>query len=134
MSTNNPTLPDRKSGRQTGNTSGQRPGLLDGPEQLIGSVVGDFKLVDVLGSGGMSVVYKGQHTLTGQLVAVKVLPPELALHKELKLRFVEEARVLALLEHPNIVHLNNFTEDRSGRLCLVMQFVEGVTFEKMIQD
>jgi len=108
--------------------------ILDGPEQLVGQQVLDFELVEVLGAGGMSVVYKGRHTLTGQLVAVKVLPPELALHKELKLRFVEEARVLALLEHPNIVHLNNFTEDKQGRLCLVMQFVEGVTFEKMIQD
>ena len=47
------------------------------------------------------------------------------------LRFVEEARVLAKLEHPNIVHLNNFTE-AGGRLCLVMQYVEGVTFESMV--
>ena len=42
----------------------------------------DFELVELLGSGGMSVVYKGRHTLTGQLVAVKVMPPELALHKD----------------------------------------------------
>jgi serine/threonine protein kinase len=54
-------------------------------------------------------------------------------HEELKARFVEEARVLAKLEHPNIVHLNNFTE-AGGRLCLVMQFVEGVTFESMIVE
>jgi serine/threonine protein kinase len=80
------------------------------------------------------VVYKGEHTVTGQTVAVKVLPPELALHKEVKLRFVEEARALALLEHPNIVNLINFTQDREGRVCLMMQFVEGVTWEKMIQD
>src|ERR1700760_2435164 len=104
---------------------------LEGPERLIGSRVLDFELKAILGSGGMSVVYRGQHRVTGQEVAIKILPPELAVHEELKARFVEEARVLAKLEHPNIVHLNNFTE-AGGRMCLVMQFVEGVTFESKI--
>src|SRR4051794_33575253 len=104
---------------------------LEGPEKLIGSRVLDFELKAILGSGGMSVVYRGEHRVTGQAVAIKILPPELAVHEELKARFVEEARVLAKLEHPNIVHLNNFTE-AGGRLCLVMQYVEGVTFESMI--
>ena len=104
---------------------------LEGPERLIGSRVLDFELKAVIGAGGMSVVYRGEHRVTGQAVAIKILPPELAVHEELKARFVEEARVLAKLEHPNIVHLNNFTE-AGGRLCLVMQYVEGVTFESMI--
>jgi serine/threonine protein kinase len=104
---------------------------LEGPERLLGSRVLDFELKSVIGAGGMSVVYRGQHRVTHQEVAIKILPPELAVHEELKARFVEEARVLAKLEHPNIVHLNNFTES-GGRLCLVMQFVEGVTFESMI--
>jgi tRNA A-37 threonylcarbamoyl transferase component Bud32 len=104
---------------------------LEGPERLIGSRVLDFELKAILGSGGMSVVYRGQHRVTGQEVAIKILPPELAVHEELKARFVEEARVLAKLEHPNIVHLNNFTES-GGRMCLVMQYVEGVTFESKI--
>ena len=109
----------------------RRPDALEGPERLIGSRVLDFELKAVLGAGGMSVVYRGEHRVTGQEVAIKILPPELAVHEELKARFVEEARVLAKLEHPNIVHLNNFTE-AGGRLCLVMQYVEGVTFESMI--
>src|ERR1700761_3279748 len=104
---------------------------LEGPERLIGTRVLDFELKSIIGAGGMSVVYRGQHRVTGQEVAIKILPPELAVHEELKARFVEEARVLAKLEHPNIVHLNNFTE-AGGRMCLVMQFVEGVTFESNI--
>jgi serine/threonine-protein kinase len=104
---------------------------LEGPERLLGSRVLDFELKSIIGAGGMSVVYRGQHRVTGQEVAIKVLPPELAVHEELKARFVEEARVLAKLEHPNIVHLNNFTES-GGRMCLVMQYVEGVTFESKI--
>ena len=109
------------------------PGLLEGPERLVGSRVLDFTLTSVLGAGGMSVVYRGVHRVTHQEVAVKVLPPELAIHDELKARFVEEARLLALLEHPNIVTLNNFTET-GGRLCLIMQFVDGITFEQELLD
>jgi serine/threonine-protein kinase len=104
---------------------------LEGPERLIGSRVLEFELTSVLGSGGMSVVYRGRHKVTHQEVAIKILPPELATHEELKARFVEEARVLALLEHPAIVSLNNFVE-AGGRLCLIMQFVDGVTFEHKI--
>jgi serine/threonine protein kinase len=114
----------------TGDESGAK---LEGPERLIGSRVLDFELTDVIGAGGMSVVYRGRHRVTLQEVAIKILPPELAVHDELKARFVEEARVLAKLEHPNIVHLNNFTE-AGGRLCLIMQFVEGVTFEHKIVE
>src|SRR5262245_3760086 len=80
----------------------------------------------------MSVVYRARHPVTQQDAAIKMLPPELAVHDELKARFVEEARVLAVLEHPNIVGLNNFVEG-TGRPCLIMQFVEGETFEKKIE-
>jgi serine/threonine protein kinase len=104
---------------------------LEGPERLIGSRVLEFELTGVLGAGGMSVVYRAKHRVTHQEVAIKILPPELATHEELKARFVEEARVLALLDHPNVVSLNNFCE-AGGRLCLIMQFVDGTTFEHMI--
>ncbi len=107
------------------------PNALEGPERLVGQRILDFELKSVLGSGGMSVVYRGQHRLTGQEVAIKILPPELAVHDDLKARFVEEARVLALLDHPNIVGLNNLTE-QGGRFCIVMTYVPGVTFEHLI--
>ena len=102
---------------------------LEGPERLIGSRVLDFELKSVLGSGGMSVVYRGEHRVTGQAVAIKILPPELAVHEELKARFVEEARVLAKLEHPNIVHLNNFTE-AGGQLTPTSKVRRGVVMRQ----
>jgi serine/threonine-protein kinase len=108
-------------------------GELEGPDRLIGQRILDFVLKDVLGTGGMSVVYRGEHRVTGQEVAIKILPPELAVHDDLKARFVEEARVLAKLEHPNIVGLNNFTET-GARLCLIMTYVAGKTFEQLIVD
>ncbi len=107
---------------------------LDGPEALLGRTVFDsYCLEDILGQGGMAVVYLGRNKLTEQKVAVKVLSPELAGYDEIKTRFVEEARTLAKLEHPNIVHLINFAEDL-GRLCLVMQYAEGDTLEDLIED
>lgn len=106
----------------------------DGPEGLLGKVVFDsYELTEILGQGGMAVVYRGRNKITEQHVAVKVLPPELATYSEVKTRFVDEARTLAKLEHPNIVHLINFAEDL-GRLCLVMQYAEGETLEDLIDN
>lgn len=103
-----------------------------GVHGMVGEVVlGQYEVTDVLGQGGMSVVYKARHRMTGQIAALKILPRELAAHAQVKSRFLEEARALAALDHPNIVHLYNFGE-QAGCLALAMQFVEGYTFERMI--
>jgi predicted Ser/Thr protein kinase len=94
-------------------------------------VLGTYQLLDIVGKGGMSVVYKARHRITEQVVALKILPAELAVHSDIKARFIEEAKALARLEHPNIVRLYNFGEDR-GRFVLAMQFVLGTTFERKI--
>jgi len=99
---------------------------------LIGQqVLGVYKILDVVGKGGMSVVYKARHKMTEQLVALKILPAELAIHPDIKARFLEEAKALAKLEHPHIVRLYNFGEE-GGRFVLAMQFVDGTTFERKI--
>ncbi|MGN6105703.1 MAG: serine/threonine protein kinase [Kofleriaceae bacterium] len=103
-----------------------------GAQRLIGTVMlGQYELVDVLGQGGMSVVFKGRHKMTEQEVALKILPPELAAHSQVKSRFLEEAKALAALDHPNIVHLYNFGQE-NGFFVLAMQFVQGHTWERMI--
>jgi serine/threonine protein kinase len=105
-----------------------------GAHRLIGRVMlGQYELVDVLGQGGMSVVYKGKHKLTDQEVALKILPPELAAHSQVKGRFLEEAKALAALDHPNIVHLYNFGQE-NGSFVLAMQYVQGRTWERMILE
>jgi len=105
-----------------------------GAHKMIGSVMlGQYELVDVLGQGGMSVVFKGRHKLTEQEVALKILPPELAAHSQVKSRFLEEAKALAALDHPNIVHLYNFGAE-NGYFVLAMQFVAGETWERMILE
>jgi tRNA A-37 threonylcarbamoyl transferase component Bud32 len=105
-----------------------------GAHRLIGStLLGHYELVDVLGQGGMSVVFRGRHQLSHQEVALKVLLPELAAHSQVKSRFVDEARTLAALDHPNIVHLYNFGPD-NGSFVLAMQLVDGQTWERKILE
>ena len=103
-----------------------------GAHRMIGNVIlGQYEIVDVLGQGGMSIVYRARHKITEQDVALKLLPPELAAHSQVKSRFLEEARALAQLDHPNIVHLYNFGQE-NGAFVLAMQFVPGETWERMI--
>src|SRR5687767_12890367 len=105
-----------------------------GAHRMLGSVVlGQYELVDVLGQGGMSVVFKGRHRMTDQQVALKILPPELAAHSQVKGRFLDEAKALAQLDHPNIVHLHNFGQE-NGYFVLAMQYVEGRTWERLILE
>ncbi|HVK86126.1 MAG TPA: serine/threonine-protein kinase [Kofleriaceae bacterium] len=105
-----------------------------GAHRMLGQVMlGQYELVDVLGQGGMSVVFKGKHKMTDQEVALKILPPELAAHSQVKSRFLEEAKALAALDHPNIVHLYNFGE-QNGFFVLAMQYVQGDTWERMILE
>ena len=103
-----------------------------GAHRMIGHLVlGTYELVDVLGQGGMSVVFKARHKMTDQEVALKILPPELAAHSQVKSRFLEEAKALAALDHPNIVHLYNFGQE-NGSFVLAMQYVQGKTWERII--
>src|SRR6187401_2256588 len=81
----------------------------------------------------MSVVYRARHKLTEQEVALKILPPELAAHSQVKSRFLEEAKALAGLDLPNIVHLYNFGQE-NGSFVLAMLFVQGKTWEREILD
>lgn len=105
-----------------------------GAQRMIGqTVLMHYELVDVLGQGGMSVVFKGKHKMTDQEVALKILPPELAAHSQVKGRFLEEAKALAALDHPNIVHLYNFGQE-NGSFVLAMQYVQGKTWERMILE
>jgi serine/threonine protein kinase len=105
-----------------------------GAHRMLGAMVlGMYELVDVLGQGGMSVVFKARHNMTHQEVALKILPPELAAHSQVKSRFLDEAKALAALDHPNIVHLYNFGQE-NGSFVLAMQYVMGRTWERLILE
>ncbi len=86
--------------------------------------VGSYRILQALGSGGMSSVFKAEHIETGVVVAVKVLPRNLARNKTLLQRFVREAKSAEALEHANVVAIYDHGTD-DGRYYLVLEYVEG---------
>ncbi len=93
-----------------------------------GETVGPYRIIEQLGSGGMATVYKAYHAALDRYVAVKVLHPALKQTPQFFERFKREARIVANLEHPNIIPVYDFSEHR-GEPYLVMRFVEGNTLK-----
>ncbi|MFF0635559.1 serine/threonine-protein kinase [Nocardia sp. NPDC004151] len=89
-----------------------------------GTIVGGYRIVRVLGSGGMGTVYLGKHPELPRMDALKVLSAELTSNEEFRGRFEREANVVAGLDHPNIVAVHNRGEE-NGQLWIAMQYVEG---------
>ena len=94
----------------------------------VGENIGPYRIVDKLGQGGMATVYKAYHASLDRYVALKALHPAFNEDKSFASRFQREARVVAKLEHPNIVPIYDYAEDES-RPYLVMKFIEGDTLK-----
>ena len=91
-----------------------------------------YELTDVLGRGGMGVVYRAQDPRLEREVAVKMIPPA-ALTPEAESRFRREARLVARLDHPSIVPIYDFGV-HEGSLFLVMPVLQGRTLDALIRD
>jgi serine/threonine-protein kinase len=98
----------------------------------VGDHVEGYEVLEEVGRGGMGRVYRARHDLTGQEVALKMLLPRLAPERQHRARFVNEAKVLAKLDHPNLVPLLGFLESH-GRTFIVMPYVKGVTLDQMVR-
>jgi len=99
---------------------------------LAGQTISHYKVLEMLGAGGMGVVYKAFDTKLNRLVALKFLPPHLRHNDELKRRLKEEARAASTLDHPNIVVIHDIDEAPGGDLFIAMAFHEGVTLRARI--
>ena len=99
----------------------------------IGSTVGDYEIVGVLGAGGMGKVFKVRNTISNRVEAMKVLLPDLAGEPELADRFLREIQVLARLEHPNIAGLRTALRFEN-QLLMVMELVDGVALDQRLHQ
>ena len=100
---------------------GPRPGLLQ-PGALLD---GRYRILSLLGTGGMGSVYRAEHEAIGRAVAVKILHLEHCASPAERERFRREARVAVRLRSPHVVETLDFGEDPEGRLFLVMELLEG---------
>jgi tRNA A-37 threonylcarbamoyl transferase component Bud32 len=94
----------------------------------IGENIGPYRILEQLGQGGMATVYKAYHPALDRHVALKVLHPAFKEDPNFLGRFQREARLVARLEHPNIVPIYDFAE-HEGHPYLVMKFIEGETLK-----
>lgn len=93
-----------------------------------GENVGPYRIIEQLGQGGMASVFKAYHAALDRYVAIKVLHPAFLEDSQFLARFQREARVVAKLEHSNIVPVYDFAE-HNGQPYLVMKFIEGITLK-----
>ncbi|MEW6716350.1 MAG: protein kinase [Chloroflexota bacterium] len=98
---------------------------------VVGENVGPYRIVEQLGQGGMASVYKAYHAALDRYVAIKALHPAFLEDPNFLARFQREARMVAKLEHDNIVPIYDYSE-HEGRPYLVMKFIEGETLKARI--
>jgi len=100
---------------------------------LVGKTIGGkYKVLEQIGSGGMAMVYRGEHIYLKKPVAIKVMLPSFSEKPDLVQRFLQEAEMASKLDHPNIVKIFDFG-DEDGLLYLVMQFIDGDTLERILR-
>jgi serine/threonine protein kinase len=90
-----------------------------------------LETLELIGQGGMGVVYKARQPTLDRLVAVKILPAEVAAEPAFAERFTREARALARLNHPNIVGIHDFGQ-ADGLYYFIMEYVDGVSLRQLV--
>mgnify|MGYP001238725163 CR=1 FL=1 len=101
---------------------------------LVGRHIGRYRILEQLGQGGMSVVYKGLDTALDREVAVKVLHPHLAGKEESRKRLAREAKAVARLHHPNILEVFDFAAGDSNDAYIVTEYIRGKTLRQFLAD
>jgi eukaryotic-like serine/threonine-protein kinase len=92
---------------------------------LINQTIGNYRVVSLLGEGGMGVVYLAQHPVIGRKVAIKLLHTALARDQDIVSRFFNEARAIHMIAHENIVEILDFGQTTDGQPYFIMEYLTG---------
>ena len=96
---------------------------------MVGQTVSHYKILDILGSGGMGIVYKAEDIKLHRTVALKFLPFELTSDETAKKRFIREAQAASSLQHNNICTIHEIDETDDGQFFISMDYYEGETLK-----
>jgi len=99
-------------------------------ETLLGQTISHYKILALLGSGGMGEVYLAQDAKLGRKVALKLLPALFTKDRNRLRRFEQEARVASALNHPNICMIHEVSETEDDRHYIAMEYVDGMTLRQ----
>jgi serine/threonine protein kinase len=100
---------------------------------LIGHRLGDYMVEAVVGRGGMATVYRARDQRLGRAVALKILAPQLSHDHRFRERFVRESRLVASIDHPNIIPIYE-ADEREELLFIAMRYVDGSDMRKLVQS
>ncbi|MBW2733005.1 MAG: serine/threonine protein kinase [Deltaproteobacteria bacterium] len=100
----------------------------------IGRQLGSYRLLSLLGAGGMGQVYKAEHVMLGRKVALKLLRPEYAVKRDAVHRFFQEARAVNAIGHENIVDITDYVELETGETFFIMELLEGQDLGDLLRD
>lgn len=113
---------------------GENPGLdSKKSEDWIGQTLGSYKLLSILGKGGMGCVFKAEHIKLGREVALKVLRADYAKRKDAVARFFQEARAVNKIRHRNIVDITDLVELEEGTVFIIMEYLDGLPLSKIMR-
>ncbi len=102
-------------------------------DNYLNQVIGErYEIQEIIGIGGMSVVYKAYDRVDARTVAVKILKDEYLASEEFRLRFKNESKAVAMLSHPNIVKVYDVSFGEKLQY-IVMEYVEGITLKEYIE-
>ncbi len=101
---------------------------------LIGTGIGNYQVISMLGAGAMGEVYLGEHPQIGRRVAIKVLINALANNQAMAERFMSEARAVNKINHPNIIQIFDFGQLADGRLYYTMEYLEGRELKHILKE
>jgi hypothetical protein len=113
-------------------TLGESQDMVPQPLQP-GARVGNYRLLGLLGKGGMGAVYEAMHLYIERRAAIKVLHAQLSQNSEFRTRFLNEARAVNRIQHPGLVEVFEFGLLDDGAAYIVMEFLQGESLDARIR-
>lgn len=112
--------------------TGRAPNRLRATSDWVGQTVGNYRLVRLLGEGGMGMVFEAYNEGAGGRAAVKILRPEVSFRADIAARFFNEARAANLIQHPGIVRVFDCGHTPDGSAFLTMEFLDGESLRSLL--